>query len=107
MMRAGKLRHRIEIQKVTESTDSVSGEVTREWTTIETVWGSIRPMRGTERFEASQVSPQATHKVNLRYDSRITSAHRLRFNSRIFGIEFPLNVNERNIELELLCKEAL
>lgn len=106
-MRAGRLRHRIAIQESTDTTDAVSGEVTVTWATLETVWGSVRPMRGTERFEAAQICPQATHKISIRYYSGLTSKHRLLHDSRIFGIESILNVNNINREHELLCKEAL
>ena len=105
-MQAGTLRHRIAIQSATE-TQNVYGEKIKSWSTDVTVWGSIRPLRGQERFLAQQISPEVTHKIIIRGGQTVTPANRLLFNSRYFYIESPLDADERGIFMELLCKEHL
>lgn len=103
-MRAGKLRNVIEIQRYSEAQDSY-GEMIRGWTTDITAHASIEPLNGRERFEAQQIIPDVTHTVIMRYQADVTPKHRVRFNGRTFNIMSVLNIDERNRELQLLCKE--
>lgn len=64
-MDIGRLRHRCIIQKPTYATSN-SGAVTSSWSTFSTVWGSVSPMVGRERWEALQVQPDITHNVTIR-----------------------------------------
>ena len=50
-MRAGELRHRIDIKVPTTTRDSVGSEVV-SWTTLRTVWAAIWPLRGKEYLTA-------------------------------------------------------
>jgi SPP1 family predicted phage head-tail adaptor len=74
--RSGKLRRRIEIQEATETRDSHGG-VIRSWSTVDTRWGSVEPLRGRELFEAQQVAPRVSVRVRMRHYPGLTTAHRL------------------------------
>ncbi len=105
-MRAGRLRHHVEVQQATETQDEYGG-MTLVWETIEQRTASIRPMGGRELFEAQQVVATASHEVRMRYTSTITPQLRLLFGTRIFEIGQVINVDERNRELVLLCTEKV
>lgn len=105
-MRAGKLRHRVEIQAVTEARDGHGG-ITRTWTTVVNRWAAIEPLSGQERFSAQQVNPELTHQVRLRYWSGLTPKHRFKHGSRYLSILSIVNVGERNIEQLCQCKEEV
>jgi len=104
-MRAGNLRHKLEIQENTPTRNAV-GEEVDSWTTVATVWASIEPLSGVELLNAQQVAAETTVRIGLRYRSGVTAAHRIKFGARIFDINVVSNVGERNRELQLLCKEA-
>ena len=105
-MRAGQLRHRLAIQTVTESQNAV-GELTRVWATVTTVWGSIRPISGTERLAGEQITAEVSHRVWIRYSSYAVPEARLVFGSRTFDIVSVINRDEMNYMMELLCKEVV
>ena len=109
-MRAGKLRHRIEIQTVTTA-QSTSGEETRTWPTAETdddltvVWADVQDLAGRELLLAQQASSEATVRVRLRHLDGITSADcRIVHGDRTLEIVAVIP-DGRGRELELLCKE--
>ncbi len=101
---AAKMRHRVDIQSLTETTDDQGG-FTKAWATDATVWAEIVPMKGYERFQAQQTQTPLTHKVTMRYRTGVTTAHRLLYGSRVFGIKEVINVDERGSFLELKCIE--
>ena len=108
-MRAGNLRHRLTIQKPTEVSDGMGG-VTTTWSTLITIWGGIWPLRGHEYMSAMQTTSEVTHKIRIRQlptnkRSDFSSKCRILFGSRYFEIESIINPDERDIYLELMCKE--
>ena len=103
-MRAGRLRHRVTIERNTNSTPNDNGQVKPNWQTVYTRWAAIRPLRGKEYEEAHQMKAIETHEITLRYVP-ITRKDRIRYGSRIFNIESVINVGERNKELLCRCVE--
>lgn len=106
-MQAGKLRHRLTLQRQTVTRDSFGGEVVT-WVDVATVWGAVEPVAGTETFQqvGEQVLAVAYVKVRVRYRGGITAKMRFIFNSRILDIEHVANLDTRNWEINLLCREV-
>jgi len=77
-MRAGKLRHRVQIQERVETKDAHGG-ITESWSTVVTRYASIEPLSGRELFEAQKASSEATVRIKMRYYSGLTTKHRLVF----------------------------
>lgn len=102
----GELRHKITIQKLNNSQNEY-GEVSELWEDILNVRAGIYPISGKEFFAAETVNSEITHKVKIRYIEGITPNMRIKFNNRIFSIESVINFQERNIEIQLLCKELI
>lgn len=105
-IRAGKLRHRVEIRRATEARDDFGG-VVQSWTLVAKRWASVDPLRGRERFAAQQVQADVTHKVRLRYTESLMPTDRIVHDGRTFEIGAVLNVSERDREMELLCTESV
>jgi len=103
-MQAGKLRHRLILQR-DDGTADASGEVVPSWTTVATLWASIEPIAGREVFEASQAQSRATLRVRIRYYSGLTSKHRFLWGTRILNIDRVINLLGRDAEMEILCYE--
>lgn len=105
-MRAGELRHRVTIQQKSVTRDSFGAE-TVSWTDVAVVWAAIEPLQGREFFSAQQVNAEVTTRIRIRYRSGITPAMRVLFGSRAFDIQGIINIEERNRELHLMCKEVV
>ncbi len=107
-MRAGLLRHRLEIQEPVES-EKLSGFKAKSWQTFATVWGRIEPLSGKELWTAQQAQAQTTHKLTVRCgDLRYASATmRATYGGRVFNFSAPpMNREERNVELTILAQEV-
>lgn len=105
-MRAGRLRHRVDIEEFAQNKSTDTGAVTEAWATVATVWASVEPLKGREFIEASQVQSNLSHRVRMRYRPGVTTSHRLVHNGRALNIVSVANLEERNIELEIMCMEA-
>ena len=106
-MYAGKLRHRLIVERLLSSQNTTTGEVADTWAFACTYWALVEPLSGDELFESRRVQPEVTHTVTLRYGASVTPVDRLVWGSRVFGILSVIDVGERRRELKLLCKELV
>jgi SPP1 family predicted phage head-tail adaptor len=104
-MRAGSLRHRVTLQSVGSTYDDY-GDLSDSWSTDASVWAAIVPVSGQETDIAGELSGVVTHKIKIRYKASVNPQNRITFDDRTFQIESVRNWQERNIYLELLCKEV-
>lgn len=105
-MEIGRLRQRITLQKQVNVRNSY-GSVVTEWQNMTTVWAEIKPISGREYFASQQVQSEVTTQITLRYLADIEPTMRVKFNERHFEIISVINPQERNITLQLMCKEVL
>lgn len=108
-MRAGELRHRVEIQAATITRDTL-GQGIKTWATVLSVWASISPVSGTEKnadATLKQIKNERGYKITARYNATITPQHRIKWGSRRFDINAVLNIDERSREITLSATEAI
>ena len=109
-MKAGQLRHRVTLQAVTDGVGTAGGP-TETWADLATVWAAVEPVLNrvdsTEYQSAQQVEAQALTRIRIRYRAGLTPKHRVLWGARVFNILVVNNVDERNIELHLMCRELL
>lgn len=110
-MKAGKLRHRIIIEKNYGENQDAQGHVTDDWQPYLRRWASVEPIGGRELWNARQLQPDITHRVRIRWDAvadTITAAMRINHRGRYLHLLEPPRKaqEERDIELEMLCREA-
>lgn len=106
-MRAGKLRHRLEIQSQAQTQDSITGEVTGGWSTVATRWGSVEPLNGREYVQSQQVQAEVTHRITMRHFDGLTVQHRIKWGNRLFDINHVADFESRGIRHELMCRESV
>lgn len=104
--RAGKYRHQVYLQAPAKTFDTEGQEVVT-WTTVATVWAEIVPLTGREYFQAKAVNAEIADRVTLRYRRGIKTTWRLLYGVRALEIISVADVEEKHIELELLCKEVV
>lgn len=102
---ATKRRHRVQIQEKSETRDSENA-LDETWKTIDTVWASVDPIRAVQQFQGRSVGVDATHLVGM--DARITISelNRLVFDNRNLEILVIENMQERDFDLVITCKEV-
>jgi SPP1 family predicted phage head-tail adaptor len=105
-MNPGELRHRITIQKLVNTQDTF-GQPVEQWSNVVTVWASVNPIVGKEFFAAETVNSEVSHKIRIRYKQDITPDMRIKFKDRYFSIQSVIDYQERNMELQLMCKELV
>ncbi|KRE33424.1 phage head closure protein [Paenibacillus sp. Soil724D2] len=103
---AGSYRHPITFQKQSTTTNDY-GEKIVQWDDIITVKAGVYPISGKDYISAVQVNSEITHKISLRFVPNITADMRVKFGSRLFTIIAILNFQEKDRELQLVCKEFL
>lgn len=101
---AQRKNHRISIQRQSSAQDA-AGQLVDSWTTTATIWASIVPLRGREYFNASGERATVTHQVFIYYGTDVVPRDRIVYGSRILDIDDVFNVDERNMELKLMCTE--
>ena len=104
----GQRRHKIDIEYRTSGNPETSG-VAESWATLyRGLWAFIEVLRGEEKVIAMQTQAQLTHRLNLRFHPGIKPSMRVKFGGRYFNIMAPpINIDERNSEMELMCGEVV
>ncbi|KQL54513.1 hypothetical protein AN964_14075 [Heyndrickxia shackletonii] len=114
----GEYRHIITFQKKIDVQNSY-GENIKDWVDIEgliKLRAGIYPISGKEFFAAGAVNSEVTHKVNMRYmpNKEITPDMRIKYFDNVMEkdryfelIAPPINFQEKNVEIQLLCKEVI
>jgi SPP1 family predicted phage head-tail adaptor len=103
----GKLRHLVKLQSSADTQNEFGEETNKVWSTDENIFASIEPIRGRELLEFQQMNAEVTHRIIIRNTSNATAAKRILWGSRIFDINVVRKIEERNIMMELLCKEMI
>ena len=105
-MRAGLLRHRVKVIKVTYPTPDTYGERAPFESTDRTVWARIEPLKSQELFEAQQVQSEVTHRITLRWnDADIKQVDQIDFVGRRFEVDSVRNIDERRRTYEIMAIE--
>lgn len=104
-MRAGKLRHKVTLQSKSETRDD-TGQVFRDWSDTATIYASVEPLSGRELVNAQAIESETTYRITIRHLAGVTTEQRIKFGSRYFEILSVINPEERNIMLQLMCKET-
>lgn len=63
----GRMRHRVQVQTLTESRDEFGGKAGDTWADGDIVRAEVEPTGGRELFQNGGVQAQATHRVRMRY----------------------------------------
>ena len=101
---ATSYRHYVTIQTLVRTSDNMGG-FTKAWTDSATVAASINPIQARQVMEYKSIDVDVTHLVRMCGEIAITVNDRIVFGSRVFQILAIENIEERNIEKVITCKE--
>ena len=101
-MRAGKLRNRGTLQRITDySAFNTEGS----WTDYAVAWAGIESVVGRDFVEGRKYNAETTHILEMRYMPGVRPGMRWLFEGRVFKIIAALNVDEMNRELQIQAAE--
>jgi len=103
-MRAGELNKRITLQKPVHTIDDF-GEEDTTYSDMATVWAAIEWKGGRRYLEAAQLNAEVQGIIRIRYRSDMKPDWRIQYGNRYISILSIANVRERDVELQLNCKE--
>lgn len=106
---AGKLRHRVAIERRVNQQDASTGAVTPVWVAVATsVPAEIVPLSVREYLSAAALQSQIVARVVIRYRSGIDATMRIKHGSTIYNIEGVLADTDSGREyLTLPCSAGV
>lgn len=109
-MDAGRLRHRVVLQRFNGTVDDYGDarqDVDANWEPVATVWAAVDPVAGREFYANYQAQAELSHKVSVRYRSDVRAGMRVLLEgSRRLEIESVIDWEERHEHLLLMCREV-
>lgn len=103
---AGKYNRKIEIYTITVGKDADGFPVKTE-TLVMTAWASVKTTKGMTIIINNSDFEKAYTNFTIRYPKTVITREMLiRFNGKVYSIEYLNNVDEKGVELEMQCKEV-
>ena len=111
-MKAGAMRHRVEIQRLSASVNAagqIDETTASNWVTFAVRWCSMTT-RGSREFDRGpEIAADITHQIVMRADpisKTFTAKNRLKMDNRYFNIASPpLDVDEGGVMVRFLATE--
>lgn len=106
-MQAGKLRHRITLQRKTVQPDIFGGSVDTWTDTAVNVWASVEPLQGRELSIAQSVSAETTTRITMRYRADVLQADRIVFDGKFYNLQSVIDSEMLHQQLVIMASEGL
>ena len=109
-MQAGRLRHRVTVQRATERRDSF-GQVVKTWADVATVWARVEALSGREYLEARQMQRGTLTRITMRWRGDVTAGNRVQWIdpagvAHTYDVESVLADDTGRRSLTLMCVEV-
>lgn len=106
---AGRLRHRVTIQRPVYTQDQNTGAMTASWSDVaDCVPAEIAPMSVKEFIASAAMQSQVTTRIVIRYMAGIDATMRIVHRDRIYNIHGVLSDVESGLEyLTLPCSQGV
>jgi len=103
-MRAGDLTHRLTLEQRVQAASGTSTLATT-YTTVATVWGSVRGTKPAEYIDQIQVGEGPTHRMLIRYRSAVDFDH-ISTSTRRWKVRGSRDPDGRRDMLEIMAEEV-
>ena len=104
-MRAGTMRDKITFERWDSTPDPRWGASAGGWSAFVTIWASVDPVAGMEKFQGQAVQGETTHVIRSRFHPDVNAQSRIRYRSAILDIISVIDVEGLNAELLIQAKE--
>jgi SPP1 family predicted phage head-tail adaptor len=102
----GQLRHRITIQRATE-TSAEDASVVQTWSTFANLYAEIVPLNGSESYVAQGINASVVYRITTRYIAGVVPKMRILWGDRVFEIAGVRNIDSRGRWLVMNCEESV
>lgn len=107
-MQAGKLRHRITLQKPVKTQSPTTGAVINTWEDVSKLWADVVDLSAREFVAAQAGQSEITSRITIRYREDVTNKHRILYREGIYNIEGVLADDKSGSEyLTLPCSKGV
>ncbi len=104
MLNPGKYNKRITIYQVVKKEDDAGFKVPKENIVLNT-FASVKTMKGFTLIASNTDFEKAYTNFTIRYPKiEITRDMLIKYNNKVYSIEYLNNIDEENIELEIQAK---
>ncbi len=101
---AGRLKKHIEIWRY-QSTVNAAGSDVNQLVKVKTVYGEIRPVRGSEYTEYYKEQRDLSIKITIRFWEGLRPTDVLQYHGRQYEIQSIINPEQADYILEVMCTE--
>lgn len=105
-MNIGRLRHRVELQRMETYQDPNTGDLVTGFRTYATVWAEVRGLSGRTYYAAQQTTAASTHEVRMRHRTDVEPGHRILHDGKTYTVDAALDPTGRREELVVVAKEV-
>jgi SPP1 family predicted phage head-tail adaptor len=95
----GALNRRLVLEEPVEAADG-SGGVTRSFSTVATLWGSVEPVSARGGVAADVLGATITHRIRIRIGAEVTLHHRFRDGDAVFRIVAIRDRDRRFLDID-------
>nr|WP_124428928.1 phage head closure protein [Pseudomonas sp. R2-37-08W] len=107
-MRAGDLRHRVELQRPVFSQDPVTGEMTPAWVGVAGIYAAIESLSARDFLAAAAGQSKVSARIVIRYRAGVDPTMRIVHRDKIYNIEGVLADPKSGLDyLTLPCSEGV
>lgn len=107
-MRAGDLRHRVEIQKKEFTQGGDTGEMIPHWVSLASVHAKVEPLSAREFITASATMSKVSTRIVIRYRAGVDATMRIVYRGKVYNIEGVLPDLVSGLDyLTLPCSEGV
>ena len=85
--RAGELRHRITIQKITSGRDEDGYPVSEQWVDYVQLWAKVTHLSGKDLIAAQASQSKIVARLKIRYREDIDTTMRVIYKSKTYAID--------------------
>lgn len=95
---AGKLRHRVALQRQVRTQDSTTGLITTAWQTQAMVWAAVEALSAREFIQSAAMQSQVTARITIRYRDDIDATWRVVHRGRVYNVHGVLPDADSGLE---------
>lgn len=108
MIAAGRLRHRVQLQRQVRGQAPATGAQTVSWEPLADVWAEVAALSARELVAAKSVDSEVTMRVTIRHRDDVTDKCRVIHRGKILNIHGVLPDPVSGLEyLTLPCSEGV
>lgn len=85
-MHAGKLRHRVTLQRNEQTQDPKKGAMLDHWVDVSPLWASVEPLSVRDFIAAHAVQSAVSHRLTIRYRPGVQAGMRVLHGAAMYRV---------------------